>query len=109
MDLGKLLQQAKEVQSRMQDAQKEISNLVVTGSAGGGLVTVEMKGQHEVQKVQIDNSVVKVDEKEILEDLLAAAFNDAVSKVEAETKARMSGLSAGLDLPEGLELPTDED
>ena len=109
MDLGKLLKQAQEVQGRMQAAQEEISNLVVTGVAGGGLVKIDMKGQHEVQTVQIDNSVVKVDEKDILEDLLVAAFNDAVSKVEGETKSRMKGLSEGLDLPEGLELPTDED
>lgn len=100
-DLNHLMQEAKKMQERMQKAQQELENMLVTGSAGGGLVKVEMTGRHYVKKVLIDEDVYE-DDKSMLEDLLAAAVNDAVSKVDTETRGKMAGLTAGLDLPTDL-------
>lgn len=100
-DLNHLMQEAKKMQDRMQEAQKELENLLVTGTAGGGLVKVEMTGRHDVKKVILDEDLLE-DDKSMVEDLIAAAVNDAVRKVEQETRGKMAGLTAGLDLPTDL-------
>ena len=101
--LGNIMKQAQQMQANMQKAQEEIAKLEVTGKAGGGLVSVLMTGRHDVKRVSIDNSVM--DDKEMLEDLLAAAVNDAVRQVEKETQERFSGMGAGMNLPPGFKLP----
>ena len=102
--LGNLMQQAQKMQAEMQKAQEELANLEVEGQSGGGMVSVFMSGSHEVRRVKIDGSLVG-DDKDMLEDLVAAAINDAVHKIDKTTKDRMSGLTAGLNLPGGFKLP----
>jgi DNA-binding YbaB/EbfC family protein len=102
--LGNLMKQAQEMQASMERAQEELANLEVTGESGGGLVKVTMTGRHEVRRISIDDSLVE-DDKDMLEDLVAAAVNDAVHKVESTTKERMTGLTAGMNLPPGMKLP----
>ena len=102
--LGQLMRQAQEMQASMQRAQEELANMEVTGEAGGGLVKVTMTGRHEVRRVSIDDSLVG-DDKDMLEDLVAAAINDATHRIESATKERMTGLTAGLNLPPGMKLP----
>lgn len=102
--LGNLMKQAQKMQDDLKKAQEEIARMEVTGQAAGGLVTVVMTGRHDVKRVAIDDSVMKED-KEMLEDLLAAAVNDAVHKVEQESQSRMSGMAAGLNLPPGFKMP----
>ena len=102
--LGNLMKQAQEMQANMQKAQEEIATLEVTGESGGGLVKVTMTGRHEARRVVIDDSLVGED-KDMLEDLIAAAINDATHKVEATTQERMSGMTDGLNLPAGMKLP----
>jgi nucleoid-associated protein EbfC len=102
--LGKMMKQAQEMQANMQKAQEELANMEVTGKAGGDMVTVVMTGRHDVKRVSIDDSLMG-DDKEMLEDLLAAAVNDAVRQVEATSSEKMSGMTAGLNLPGGMKLP----
>ncbi len=102
--LGNLMKQAQQMQADMQKAQQEIANLEVTGESGGGLVKVTMTGRHEARRVEIDDSLV-ADDKDMLEDLIAAAINDASHKVETVTQERMAGLTAGMNLPAGMKLP----
>ena len=102
--LGNLMKQAQQMQADMQKAQQEIASLEVTGESGGGLVKVTMTGRHEARRVQIDDSLVG-DDKDMLEDLIAAAINDAAHKVEAATQERMSTVTAGMNLPAGMKLP----
>lgn len=102
--LGNLMKQAQQMQANMQKAQEELAQMEVTGQAAGGLVSVVMTGRHDVKRVNIDDSVME-EEKEILEDLLAAAVNDAVQKVEQETQAKMSGMASGMGLPPGFKMP----
>ena len=102
--LGNLMKQAQEMQASMQRAQEELASLEVTGESGGGLVKVTMTGKHEVRRVAIDDSLVG-DDKDMLEDLVAAAINDAVHRIEDATKERMTGLTSGLNLPPGMKLP----
>ncbi len=102
--LGNLMKQAQEMQANMQKAQEEIANLEVIGESGGGLVKVTMTGRHEARRVMIDDSLVG-DDKDMLEDLIAAAINDATHKVETVTQERMSGMTDGLNLPAGMKLP----
>jgi DNA-binding YbaB/EbfC family protein len=102
--LGNLMRQAQQMQESMQKAQAELASLEVTGEAGGGMVSVTMNGKHEVRAVRIDAKVVG-DDKGMLEDLVAAAVNDAVHKVEARTQEKMSGLMAGMQLPPGFKMP----
>jgi DNA-binding YbaB/EbfC family protein len=102
--LGNLMKQAQEMQANMQKAQEEIANMEVTGESGGGLVKVTMTGRHDARRVQIDDSLMG-DDKEMLEDLVAAAINDAAHKIESMTQERMSGMAAGLNLPPGMKLP----
>ena len=102
--LSNLMKQAQQMQADMQKEQEKLANEEVTGSSGGGLVTVIMNGKHEVRRVTIDDSLVG-DDQEMLEDLIAAAINDAAHKVESVTQERMSGLTAGMTLPAGMKLP----
>ncbi|HED18101.1 MAG TPA: YbaB/EbfC family nucleoid-associated protein [Gammaproteobacteria bacterium] len=102
--LGNLMKQAQEMQANMQKAQEELASMEVTGESGGGLVKVTMTGRHEARRVMIDDSLVG-DDKDMLEDLIAAAINDATHKVEAATQERMSGMTDGLNLPAGMKLP----
>lgn len=102
--LGNLMKQAQKMQEDMQKAQEELKNLEVEGQAGGGMVKVTMTGKHAVRRVKIDDSLFN-DDKDMLEDLVAAAINDASNKVEALTKDQMSDLTSGLNLPPGMKLP----
>ena len=102
--LGNLMKQAQQMQADMQKAQQEIAGLEVTGESGGGLVKVTMTGRHEASRVEIDDSLVG-DDKDMLEDLIAAAINDATHKVEAATQDRMSSVTDGMNLPAGMKLP----
>ena len=102
--LGDMMKKAQEMQENMQKAQRELANKEVTGESGGGMVTVVMRGTHEVNRVQIDPSLGSED-LEMLEDLIAAAINDAVHKVEKANQAAMQEMTAGLNLPPGFKLP----
>ena len=103
-NFNNLMKQAQAMQANMQKAQAEIANIEVIGEAGGGMVKVTMTGKHEVKRVQIEPAVISED-REMLEDLIAAATNDAVHKVEARVQEKMSSLTAGLNLPPGMKLP----
>ena len=102
--LGNLMKQAQKVQADMQKVQEEIAAMEVEGQSGGGLVKVLMTGQHELRRVSIDDSLLG-DDKEMLEDLIAAAVNDASQRVDATGKEKMSSMTAGLNLPPGLKMP----
>ncbi|MGZ8187645.1 MAG: YbaB/EbfC family nucleoid-associated protein [Methylosarcina sp.] len=102
--LGSMLQQAQKMQEDFKKAQEEIAAMEVTGEAGGGLVTIVMTGKREARKVNIDPSLVGED-KDMLEDLVAAAINDAVGKISKMKKDKMSQLTAGLPLPPGFQMP----
>ena len=102
--LAGLMKQAQAMQDNMKKAQEEIAAMEIEGAAGGGLVKVVMTGRHDVKRVHIDASLVTED-KDVLEDLVAAAVNDAVRKVEAASQAKMAGMTAGLPLPPGFKLP----
>lgn len=96
--LGDLMKQARAMQERIQQAQQELAAMEVTGESGAGLVTVRMNGRHEVRAVKIDRSLLTED-LEVLEDLVAAACNDAVRRVAAQQQEKMAGMAAGLGLP----------
>ncbi len=102
--MGDIMKQAQQMQENLQKAQEEIANLEVIGESGAGLVKVTMTGRHDVKRVEIDQSIMN-DDKEMLEDLLAAAVNDANRRVEKTTQDKMSELTAGLGLPAGMKLP----
>jgi len=102
--IGQLMQQAQQMQEKMKRAQEEIAQMEVTGSAGGGMVSVVMSGAHEVRRVNIDRSLF-ADDPEMAEDLVAAAVNDAVNKVAEASKDKMGGMTAGMNLPPGMKLP----
>ncbi len=102
--LGDIMKQAQAMQENMKKMQEDLVNLEVVGESGAGLVKVKMNGRHDVKNVVLDESLLKED-KEMLEDLLAAAVNDAVRKVEESSKDKMGGLASGLNLPEGFKFP----
>lgn len=102
--INDLMQQAQKMQADMQKAQEELAQKEVTGEAGAGLVRVTMTGRHDVRQVRIDDSVLS-ESREVLEDLLAAAVNDAVRRVEAQNRESMAGLASGMNLPPGFKLP----
>lgn len=98
--LGGLMKQAQKMQEQMQKAQEELATLTVTGEAGGGLVRVEMTGKHECRRIHIDSTLLEGDDRDMLEDLIAAAINDANRKTETMVQERMAGM-----LPPGMTLP----
>jgi hypothetical protein len=102
--IGNLMKQAQQMQASMQQAQEELANIEVTGEAGGGLVKIVMTGRHDVKRVRIDDSLMQ-DDKDMLEDLLAAAVNDAVRKVESTNQEKMAAITGGMSLPPGMKLP----
>jgi len=104
MNINDLMKQAQDMQGKMQKMQEEMANAEVTGEAGAGLVSVIMTGRHDVKRVQIDQSLLTED-KEMLEDLLAAAVNDAVRKVETQSRDQMAKMTAGMGLPPGFKMP----
>lgn len=103
-NIGNLMKQAQAMQANVQKAQAEIAGIEVEGIAGGGMVKVTMSGRHEVMRVQLEPAVVGED-REMLEDLIAAAINDAVHKVEARVQEKMAGVMGGMQLPPGFKLP----
>ena len=103
-NMGELMKKAQQMQENMQKAQEEIAKAEVTGESGAGLVKVMMNGRHDVRKVEIDPSLMS-EKKDILEDLLAAAVNDAVRRVDANQKEKMSGMMSGMGLPPGFKMP----
>lgn len=103
--MGNMMKQAQQMQERMQKAQAEIANLEVTGEAGAGMVKVTMLGNHNVRRVSIDPSLFADDDNEMIEDLVAAAINDAVRRVEQTSKDKMAEVTGGMNLPPGFKMP----
>ncbi|WP_251360017.1 YbaB/EbfC family nucleoid-associated protein [Kangiella sp. TOML190] len=102
--LGGMMKQAQQMQDRMQKAQEEIANMEVEADAGAGMVKVVMTGRHDVKRISIDPSLME-DDKDLLEDLIAAAVNAAVRKVEQTSQERMAEVTKGMNLPPGMNLP----
>lgn len=102
--LGDIMKQAQQLQDNMSKMQEELANLEVEGQAGAGLIKLVMTGRHDVKSVAIDDSLMSED-KEILEDLLAAAVNDAVRKLEEANKEKLGGLTSGFNFPPGFKMP----
>ena len=101
---GDIIKQAQEMQDKMNKMQEELANMEVTGESGAGMVKVTMTGRYDVKRVCLDDSLLS-EEKEVLEDLLAAAVNDAVRRVEQDKQDKMGGLTAGINLPPGFKMP----
>jgi len=102
-NIAQLMQQAQRMQENVQRAQEELAKLEITGNAGGGMVSITISGRMECRKVRIDPSLLS--DPEMVEDLIAAAFNDAVNKVNAESQAKMSAATAGMPVPPGMKMP----
>lgn len=102
--IGQLMRQAQQMQADMQKAQEEMANLTVTGESGAGMVRITMTCKHQLKSLDIDDTLVG-DDKDMLEDLIIAAFNDAVRRVEKTIQEKFSGMTAGLSLPPGMKLP----
>ncbi len=103
-DLGQLMKQAQKMQDQAQKAQEELADLEIQGEAGGGLAKLTMTGRHEVRNILIDETLLTED-RDMLEDVLVAAFNDALRKVEKAVQDKYGGMAAGLGIPAGLKLP----
>ena len=104
-NLGDMMKQAQEMQAKMAEAQEKIEVMQVTGASGGGMVEVTLSGKGDMRQVQIDPSLLGGDDKEVLEDLIMAAHNDAKSKAEELVQEEMAKVTGGLNLPPGLKLP----
>ena len=102
--MANMMKQAQQMQERMQKMQEEIANMEVTGESGAGLVKVTLTGSHSVRRVELDDSLME-DDKDMLEDLIAAAFNDAARRVEEAQKEKMAGVTGGMNLPAGFKMP----
>jgi hypothetical protein len=102
--IGQIMKQAQKMQADMQKAQEEMASLTVVGESGGGMVRITMTCKHQVRSIDIEDSLVG-DDKEMLEDLITAAFNDATRKVETTVQDKYSGMTAGMSLPPGMKLP----
>ena len=102
--IGQLMKQAQQMQEKMQKAQEELQNIIVHGESGGGMVKVSITCKNEIKKIDIDDSLFS-EERDMLEDLLIAAFNDAIRKADKKTQESMSGMTSGLNLPPGMKLP----
>jgi nucleoid-associated protein EbfC len=103
-NMGNFLKQAQQIKENVEKAQAQVASIEVTGESGGGMVKVTMSGRHEVKRVQIEPAVAS-DDRELLEDLIAAAVNDAVHRVESAIQEKMAGAMAGMQLPPGMKLP----
>lgn len=103
-DINELMKQARKMQEQMLSAQKEAESLILTGESGGGLVRIQMNGRHDVKQVTLDPSLMSED-KEVIEDLIAAAFNDSVKKLEEQSRNLVNGMAGGLKIPEGFKFP----
>ena len=104
-NLGAMMKSAQQMQDKMKSLQDQLTLVEVTGSSGGGMVEVTLSGKHETRRVKIDPSLIVAEDATILEDLIAAAFNDAKSKVETVMQEKMTELTGGLQLPPGMSLP----
>ena len=102
--IGQLMKQAQQMQEKMQKAQEELQNIIVHGESGGGMVKISITCKNEIKKIDIDDSLF-IEERDMFEDLLIAAFNDAIRKAEQKTQESMSGMTSGLSLPPGMKLP----
>ncbi len=102
--IGQLMKQAQQMQEKMQKAQEELQNIIVYGESGGGMVKISITCKNEIKKIDIDDSLFS-EERDMLEDLLIAAFNDAIRKADKKTQESMSGMTSGLNLPPGMKLP----
>ncbi|MGB5333550.1 MAG: YbaB/EbfC family nucleoid-associated protein [Woeseiaceae bacterium] len=102
--IGQLMKQAQQMQADMKKAQEEMASISVTGESGAGMVRITMTCKHQIQAVEIDDSLLG-DDKEMLEDLITAAFNDAIRRVEKTVQEKFSGMTAGMQLPPGMKLP----
>ena len=102
--MGNLMKQAQMMQERMQKMQEEVAKMEVTGESGAGMVKITITGSHNVRRVSIDPSLMD-DDQEMLEDLIAAAFNDAVRRAEEQNKAKMADITGGMQLPPGFKMP----
>ncbi|MFW9605185.1 MAG: YbaB/EbfC family nucleoid-associated protein [Pseudomonas sp.] len=102
--MAALMKQAQQMQEKMQKMQEELANAEVTGQAGAGLVSVVMTGRHDVRRVMLDDTLMQ-EEKEILEDLIAAAINDAVRRIELNNQEQISAMTAGMQMPPGFKMP----
>ena len=103
-NIGNIMKQAQQMQANMQRAQEEIAKLEVTGEAGGGMAKITMTGKHQVVRVKID-AALPTDDKDMLEDLVAAAFNDGVRRAEEVSQEKMGKLTAGMPMPPGMKFP----
>ena len=103
--IGNLMKQAQQMQENLQKAQEEIAQVEVDGESGGGMVRVTMTGRHEARRVTIDPSMFDDGDREMIEDLVAAAINDAARKVEQATQEKMAGVAGGMNLPPGMKMP----
>jgi DNA-binding YbaB/EbfC family protein len=104
-NLGNLMKQAKEMQSKMAEMQQSLESHEETGQAGAGMVQVTLNGKGEMRRLHVDPSLVDVDEKEVMEDLIVAAHADAKSKVDAYSAEKMKEMTGGMQLPEGMQMP----
>ena len=102
--IGQLMKQAQQMQEKMQKAQEELQNIIVHGESGGGMVKISITCKNEIKKIDIDDSLFS-EERDMLEDLLIAAFNDAIRKADKKTQESMSGMTSGLNLPPDMKLP----
>ncbi|WP_218355400.1 YbaB/EbfC family nucleoid-associated protein [Alteromonas lipotrueiana] len=102
--MGNIMKQAQEMQERMQKVQEELANLEVTGEAGAGMVKITVTCNHNVRRVDIDPSLMD-DDKDMVEDLVAAAFNDAVRRIQETSKEKMGDVTGGMPLPPGMKMP----
>ena len=105
VNIGNMMKQAQQLQKKMSEAQEKLNNIEVEGVSGGGVVKVVASAKGEIKKISLDNSLLKVEEKEILEDLIVAAINDAKQKGETATQEEMKSLTGGLSLPPGMKFP----
>ncbi|CNH01778.1 YbaB/EbfC family nucleoid-associated protein [Yersinia enterocolitica] len=103
--IGNLMKQAQQMQEKMQQMQEEVAKLEVTGESGAGLVKVTINGAHNCRRVEIDSSLLVEEDKEMLEDLIAAALNDAARRIDETQKEKMASVSSGMQLPPGFKMP----
>ena len=104
-DFSKMMEKAASMQKKMQEIQESLASLEVEGTAGGGMVKIVMNCKNEVKKIELDPSIIKQEEKQMMEDLIVAALNDAKTKAEEKSKEEMAKLSGDLGLPPGMKMP----